>query len=365
MRCKSSVIIVFSLVLLALFSMQTTAALLEECEEDMGITLDGVGANKLRSISAIIAMDYLKNPYKSPEIDKNAVIDAGEAVADLRERTIDDEVCRKIGSTVMQAALNDLSSSRKRISYNIGYAAQRDIDRAPETAALDPEDLLAGYHLDEAFIQKPMGFITPDIVDEEHFGVLYSPASFCNVEGYFGNACIFNGINDYISAHNDNYIDYPEVYTVSFWARKSEMASSDYMISKGRGMFEIGIEPSNPGYHFSGYIDRTVLNLLIPNIDAGITEVTEWNHYAIVFDFSENSGEPTTALFYTNGERTSEEPYVVDEPFGNGIVVPLTIGKGSSTTSHFKGLIDDVSIWSGALSDQQVRQLYENAFPDP
>jgi len=93
------------------------------------------------------------------------------------------------------------------------------------------------------------------------------------------------------------------------------------------------------------------------NVPAG-----QWSHVALVFDAY------NTAHFYLNGE-------LVNSIAGPGAVRSgglgdFLIGTDSYYSQHFAGLIDDVAIWDGALTSQQIWEhfsgtLHDQMVPEP
>lgn len=82
-----------------------------------------------------------------------------------------------------------------------------------------------------------------------------------------------------------------------------------------------------------------------------VWEDDTWYHYAFTWDFS-------GAKLYVNGELEDSN----DEPIMNsGTQWDLSIASGGSTSSPFKGVIDDVRIYSSVLSAGDIQSLYNSA----
>jgi hypothetical protein len=79
-----------------------------------------------------------------------------------------------------------------------------------------------------------------------------------------------------------------------------------------------------------------------------------WLHTVGVFD-------GTTVKFFLNGQLAKSTPGVTSS-IDNCVGAPVRIGANwSGDPQTFDGLIDDVGIWTRALSDQEVVNLYQSS----
>ena len=79
-----------------------------------------------------------------------------------------------------------------------------------------------------------------------------------------------------------------------------------------------------------------------------LVDINAWQHVAVVFGTSE-------VKFYKNGELVAS---LLFSGFGS-TVYPLTIGNSAGGWNEFfDGIIDDVRIYSRALSDSEIQELY-------
>jgi hypothetical protein len=80
----------------------------------------------------------------------------------------------------------------------------------------------------------------------------------------------------------------------------------------------------------------------------GLISADEWYHAAATYD-------GTTIRLYVNGQEKGSEKVLL-----NTAALTSTIGRLDREGSYFDGIIDDVRIYNRALSDEQVKALYQS-----
>ena len=82
----------------------------------------------------------------------------------------------------------------------------------------------------------------------------------------------------------------------------------------------------------------------------GTVVLNEWTHLACVYD-------RVAARVYVNGEEVAAAPATQPIPASS---LPLGIGRVESLTSrNFDGLIDEVEIFNRALTEDEIRAIYD------
>jgi hypothetical protein len=165
-------------------------------------------------------------------------------------------------------------------------------------------------------------------------------------DGRASSAYSFSGSGQYIDA-GANPITGASPFTLAAWIDTSQ-------VSRYSGALTIGAS----GGGTSAYIG-TVNTAQVgtsnsigggfygTNVGSGIATTGQWVHVAMTFD-------GTTGTMYVNGTATNTFPYT---PALAGTY--LRIGRiGSDTTYDFSGSIDDVRLYSRALSAAEVLALY-------
>ena len=189
-------------------------------------------------------------------------------------------------------------------------------------------------------------------------------------EDRFGNvdsAYSFDGNNDYISVDDGSQFNFTNSLSLSLWVNpglsqsalsyaglidKSHSHNSNNDISKSwvvqqvsnhTNEFSFGFAVNNTGQAFG-----SASVLLEPNV---------WNHILV-------SKENGTIKYYKDGTLIATFDDSVSSIDTNGNL-PLIIGSVNNWNRFFNGIIDDISIYNRALSEDEIKELYELDEPNP
>jgi glycerophosphoryl diester phosphodiesterase len=178
-------------------------------------------------------------------------------------------------------------------------------------------------------------------------GTFYNGLSWS--KGQIANGLLLDGIDDYanIPASNSLDIDGEEV-SVSVWARLDllpgelpgaygpiyDSETDNYVIYEDKGNNELRFKVTT-----SDGAER-------PGIPAADLRVNEWLHIVGVYDGN-------NAMIYLNGEL--KDTHALTGTVNPGQVTNL----GTSLGSYFKGSIDNIQIFALALSDADIKFLYD------
>ena len=195
-------------------------------------------------------------------------------------------------------------------------------------------------------------------------GSNFTESAMWSLDGKFGRAMEFDGVDDYVSVvANDSIADtFDNGGTVSAWIYLNSFGTNGmaYIISKYNASVNDWIfwvedtgGSTNNTLKFSNDFSSV----------AGYWEardeifINNWYHVAVVYD---NASVTNDAVLYINGERTtidySEPGSGVD---GSDSAINLTIGERSTDAlRNFDGLIDEVKIYNYALDDDEIKTLY-------
>ena len=167
------------------------------------------------------------------------------------------------------------------------------------------------------------------------------------VDGKFGKALRFDGVDDFVSVGDAPELRLLNGGTIMAWIYLEGQGASVWprIICKE---LQTG---SNGGYHMP--IDWNGGRLLRFVIDGGAgtsvgdpLELKTWYHVAVAFD-----GEKVR--FYTNGKRVEEVPQEKPTP---DTQAEMRIGNSPVGVRPFQGIIDEVRIWSRALDDDEISE---------
>lgn len=207
-------------------------------------------------------------------------------------------------------------------------------------------NLVALWHFDEN-----TGTTANDSTANSNDGTVYG-ASW--VDGKLGKALSFDG-NDYVIVPDSSLLE-PDRITVEAWVKSSGTPGnyryivSKYLPTKPGNYSSYGLYTANSG-GLKFYIGLSSTWVASPDAGTGIWD-GNWHHIAGTYDGSAVKlyvdGEPVAGA----GSTTSDIEYE-----GTG---DLFIGAYTTTSYCFSGTIDEVRIWDGALTADEIFYSYNN-----
>lgn len=178
--------------------------------------------------------------------------------------------------------------------------------------------------------------------------------------GVLGNSFSinFDGVNDFVS-FGDNYtFEISQAFSVSMWVKPNNVAAQRCLFSKASNdanVWGYNLQHTNTG--------ALILQMRTPTASPIYTFTTTltagvWQH--VVLTFSGNSN--------INGSRVYKNAVVGDTPGSSALTgtflntASFTVG-ARNTVFPYSGRIDEVSVWSKALSSAEVTELYNTGQP--
>jgi WD40 repeat protein/serine/threonine protein kinase/tetratricopeptide (TPR) repeat protein len=163
------------------------------------------------------------------------------------------------------------------------------------------------------------------------------------------NVLSLDGNGDYVDCGNNEAFDISGALTVAAWAKSTPFKGFRHtLVAKGDSWNLTGTRYDVPAFHcwVKGQIGEVTGNASVGN--------ERWHHIVAIYDGREMKlyidGKLDNSVVGCSGIRTSE--------------APLWIGENSETPGiSWNGLIDDVRIYSYALSPEEVKMLYEGKEP--
>jgi len=168
------------------------------------------------------------------------------------------------------------------------------------------------------------------------------------VDGRYGWALDFDGVDDYVDIPESNSLDHGSQVTVSAWVMGYEFDSGDYDVFYDDGA---GLGSGLTLYwHINGHLTWLVEN------STGSYEMTKyynvendtWYHLVGTYDGSEMK-------FFVNGDlkdSTSQTGNIMNYDVGS------TIGRRADWGNYHNGKIDEVRIYNRALSSSEIQAYY-------
>lgn len=191
---------------------------------------------------------------------------------------------------------------------------------------------------------------------DNYFNQLHGTVSGAQwVQGIVNNALSFDGTDDYVSVPSSAELTAAALhYTVEVWVKPR--VDNDYwtgVVGKPGRNFNFWLGQSNNpngGYVHHRFHTTASTNAGCPDTSAGSIPMDIWTHVVLTNDGSR-------CRTYINGRIKAESI------FGGTMVGDATnlyIGRNldGSSANYFKGLIDEVRIYSAALPQSLIQQHY-------
>ncbi len=223
-----------------------------------------------------------------------------------------------------------------RISNALSFQSQ--------THSLLGSDLVGWWNFNEG-----SGTTARDISGYDNHGTIVGATYVDGVPGTGGTALEFDGVGDYVETSHS--VNYSEDFTVSAWLKRSVRDNWVRAVDLSGGDYPglIGIHSNNAG--FFGYRDSdNSPRATYYSID-NYVNVYEWFHVTIV---KGDVGEDYPYRYaYVNGILSSSLKLTdINEDYEGNLTI------GGSGNRAWPGFIDDVRIYSRALTTFEVSTLY-------
>jgi hypothetical protein len=159
------------------------------------------------------------------------------------------------------------------------------------------------------------------------------------VDGKFGKALSFNGVDEYVSIPDSASLDLSGEITVEAWIKVDVHKNHNAIVIKGEDgaeNYELLLTSSGLLYSTIKFMDGS---RYYPSVPSAITD-TEWHHVAMTY-------KPGEWRIYVDGIQMAEITNVSKTPAEQYL--------GSFREERFfNGTIDEVRIWSTALTADQL-----------
>jgi prepilin-type N-terminal cleavage/methylation domain-containing protein len=161
--------------------------------------------------------------------------------------------------------------------------------------------------------------------------------------GNFGKALNFNGISDFIDLPND--LGYTVQVSAFAWFKSNGIPAGGYHIILGGQQLEISI-------HTTGILRTGVYTTIrcVGDRGSGLTD-GNWHYVGFTFDGSAKKS-------YIDGNFIGPLQSCNSDPLTYSFAYRRIGRFGSNTSYYTNGLIDEMSIYSTALSSAQIQQHY-------
>jgi hypothetical protein len=179
----------------------------------------------------------------------------------------------------------------------------------------------------------------------------------CSSQGLVNQACWFNGVDSYIQL--PRIIEGLSEVSVSVWVKRDvAMASGNpYVLTQmGTAPWVVRIFQTSRGVFRFSVANELEQTVHLPAALDDEYEDTNWHHIVGTFD-------GTTAKLYVDGNLTGSAPLtgIVQPNGGSELVVGSDQATGGGNWGPpWEGQIDELTIWSVALTAAEVQAMYQN-----
>jgi len=199
-----------------------------------------------------------------------------------------------------------------------------------------------------SFDDRP-GDVAEDSIASNH-GLILNGAE--RVKGQVKKARLFDGVNDYIEVADDSSLDITgNKITIEMWVYPESVSLENILIRKG----------SAGAGNYSLYIRNSQLALISGDSNNWVNRGTNsiittgsWQYIVVTYDGSD-------IRYYIDGDLTD---VIARDGVGvaNGNVFSIggPLVPGFSNSRHFKGMIDEVAIYSEPQGTEEIELHYLN-----
>jgi len=179
--------------------------------------------------------------------------------------------------------------------------------------------------------------------------------------GKANSAYNFDGIDDYIFINNAilSEINNKPSITISYWFNTNSTENGSIWGHWGNNYGQVGPNLGiNSGYS-NGVIHAGNYSGCCSFLSNKITPYSSWHHVAVIFDASQQNN--SKFKIFVDGVLNMPNFGNPNNTSGNG--TSLYFGRRNTDRDtygdYFGGILDDFAVWNRALSDQEVKQLYQ------
>jgi hypothetical protein len=248
--------------------------------------------------------------------------------------------------------------------YLLGRYYTGDIDEVQVySGALSAEEIAADYRevigpdlVGWWSFDEPNGDVAVDSSIYANAGVIVGAA---RVPGVVGSAAAFDGVETFVQIPAAAQYDLIEEISVEAWVRMDPVQDWDQPCIFDKSHRSFDDPPTYTGYTLQDNGDRTIAFVACgPSGCLQASSTTTLNDDVWHFLIGTTSVADGLTRFYVDGELVEEELYAAPAGVNAGDVF---IGCHYRLGRYYKGLVDEVKVYRGALTSSQARSHYEAA----
>ena len=207
---------------------------------------------------------------------------------------------------------------------------------------------------------EPSGFPQDSSVGAHHATATGGTPTYGVAGGVTGDAdtaITFNGTSNYFDVPDSSGLNFGDVLSAECWFKLSDrtVGNTQFVRRGGTGAYSFGYggDAASGGAPNTVFLARTGTGA-IANSTQTITDTTTWHHAVVTKNGS-------TVKIYVDGV---EGTTIVLSQTLIDVSATLRIGAHQSATEYFKGTLDELALYSYALSPAQVAAHYALRLPE-
>jgi concanavalin A-like lectin/glucanase superfamily protein/Big-like domain-containing protein/glucose/sorbosone dehydrogenase/Calx-beta domain-containing protein len=298
---------------------------------EAGLTTGTFAVSRTGSAAAALTVNYTVSGSATPGSDYGALtgsvtIPAAAASAAITVTPIDDTSIEPGETVVISLTPNG--------AYLVAAPGSATVSIVSDDAAQSP-NLVAAFGFEEG-----AGTTIADLSGRGNTGSLSGPTW---VDGRFGKALSFDGINDLVTVNDSNSLDLTGAMTLEAWVRPVTLGGWRTLLFKER--------PGNLAYAIYANTDTAKPSAEITTTSSsdarGLSQLplNAWSHVAVTYDGS-------ALKLYVNGSQVSSKAASGSIFVSAG---PLRIGGNAIWGEYVNALIDEVRIYNRVLSPGEIQ----------
>jgi hypothetical protein len=217
----------------------------------------------------------------------------------------------------------------------------------------DDSSLVFPSTLENLIAYYPFNGNAVNEVNTENIGTVEGATLTSDINTLDNKAYFFDGVDDVITINHDDIFNFSDQFTISALVKADEIKTQT-IIRKGSQVNGADISPFSISFSQTGDIVFTMATMNGEETSSAIVPDYQANTWYLITGVFKNS----ELLLYVNGELKASEMLagavnVTNEP----VLIGTRLRLPSST---FKGIIDEIRMYDIALSESEIRALYDN-----
>ncbi len=241
---------------------------------------------------------------------------------------------------------NERNTYPKEVDYLKDFLVRRLNWMDGQLRGSDPsvKGLVAYYTFDET-----PGVVVKDLSGNGLDGAIVGGAEW--TEGVNGGAILLNGVDSYVDLGVSPAFDIKDEITLAAWVFPMDVANGEENEWIAKGDHAWALKEKGDGRFEYFIYDGT---WIAPSVPLGVTYDAAWNHFAGTYDGK-------TLKMYINGEKVQSMEHAGTIAVSGHEV---HLGHNSEVVDRFfEGALDEVMIYNRALTDAEIKSVYDSTRP--